>query len=589
MPSFFPFPYKVPIAAILFALFFQMASAQSSYLPAGHYLQDFTQRMEIRTGMNAPGLHTSMKPYERKALTEFITTADSAAGPRLSRTDRQIIKMIQQQNPEWHGGSIDSSARSLFGRFYNTPYDFYRYLDDELFLSINPVIYAEMGKDNQYDGWIYRNTRGIEARGMINRKVGFYSYLSDNQAVFPIYVKSKIAEQRGAIPGYGWNIPFGQKGYDFFDAHGYIAFQATRNIGFQFGQDKNFFGNGMRSLLLSNYSNHYLFFKINTQIWRFHYQNIFARMVDYPHRTYGGRIYDPKYMASHTLSINLSQRFQLGFFENVIFGRSDKVSRRTFDAHYLNPVIFYRAVEHHIGDPDKVALGMNWRWIMGRSLSWHGQVYIDDFLMSDVRNDVDSIMVRWGLRSERKYSDYASFLNKFAFQTGITWVDVLGVSNLDFRVEGNWVRPFTYSHYDTSGLGGAPAASYSHYGQALAHPLGANFREYLFSLQYQPHRDIIIRSVLMNAVQGRDSAGINLGGNIFRDYTTRRGDYGHLFLQGIQRNIFLIDNRISWQWRPGMWLDLQHIYRIEEESTILKSSIFTAGIRINAVKRDFLF
>jgi hypothetical protein len=232
---------------------------------------------------------------------------------------------------------------------------------------------------------------------------------------------------------------------------------------------------------------------------------------------------------------------------------------------------------------------MNWRWIMGRSLSFHGQVYIDDFLLSDVRNDMDSMLVRWGLRSQRKYTDYASFLNKFALQTGFTWVDMLGIQNLDLRAEGNWVRPFTYSHYDTSGTGGAPAASYTHYGQAIAHPFGANFREYMMSLQYQPHRDIIIRSTWINGAQGLDSAGINMGGNIFSDYTTRRGDYGHIFLQGLRQNILLIDNRVSWQWRPGMWIDLQYLYRQQETGTPLKSSVFMAGLRINSVKRDYYF
>jgi hypothetical protein len=562
--------------------------SQSSFLPSGHQGHDFTERMQIRTG-NASGLHTAIKPFERKAMVDFLTYADTTAGPRLSRTDRQVISLIQQQNPEWYNGPMDSTSRRWLKNLYRTPHHFYSYHDDEFFLSINPVVYAEMGKSSEADHWLYRNTRGIEVRGMINQRVGFYSYISDNQAVFPQYIKSKIIDQRGAIPGYGWNIPFGTHGYDFFDATGHIAFRATKNIGFQFGQDRNFFGNGMRSLLLSDYANHYLFLKINTQIWRIHYQNLFAQLVDYPQRYYGGRIYDPKYMAAHTLSINLSSRFQLGLFENVVFGRTDPYTKRGFELHYLNPVIFYRAVEHHIGDPDKVSLGMNWRWILGRSISFHGQVYIDDFLLSDVRNDVDSLLVRWGLRSQRKYENYASFLNKFALQTGFTWLNVLGVDNLDLKAEGNWIRPFTYSHYDATGSGLDPAANYAHYGQALAHPLGANLREYMLAFNYQPHRDIIIRSLLMTARQGADSAGINMGGNIFRDYTTRQGDYGHVFLQGMQRDVLMLDNRVSWQWWPGMWLDLQYIWRREEGLSPLQSSIFMGGIRINAVKRDYHF
>jgi hypothetical protein len=566
--------------------------AQSSFLPSDHEWHSFVERMEIKTGQNSRHIHSTLKPFERRAMVEFLDEADSLAY-RLSRTDREMISLIRQSNIEWAVAESDSSRKPLLKRFYKTPADFFRVDEDEFFLVLNPVINMYVGRENDRENWLYQNTRGLEVRGVINNKVGFYSYMADNQSRFPRYVMQKATEQREAIPGEGWNIPFKQDGFDYFTARGYIAFQATRNIGLQFGQDRNFTGHGTRSLLLSDYSNNYLFLKLNTRVWRLHYQNMFARFVDFPLRTYGGRMFDAKFMAAHTLSINITDRFQLGLFENIVFGRTDTLSRRGFDAHYLNPIIFYRAVEHHIGDPDKVALGMNWRWIAGHRAAFYGQVYIDDFLLSDVRNDLDSMWVYLGFRQERKYSDFGSFRNKFGLQAGTRWIDFLGISNLDLRLEGNWVRPFTYSHFDTSEAGLPPSDSYSHYHQALAHPLGANFREYVAEMHYRPHINWALDVRLFSAVQGMDSAGVNLGGNIFRDYTTRIGDYGHTFLQGYQRNWFMMQSGISWQWRPNIWLDFTYIYRKEEfedPSRIdTNTSIIQMGIRVNAVRRSHWF
>ncbi len=577
----------------LFTLFFflplQFAIGQSSFLSSNPISSDFFRRLEIKCGSTSSQFHSSLQPLERKAAVDFLLQIDSASN-NLSRTDRLLISLFLQANGEWITGKADSSRRPLLRHFYKVPTDFFRYHDDEFFLVVNPVIHFEAGRESGRESWLYQNTRGAEIRGMINRKVGFYSLITDNQARFPLYVNRQIGFQQGAIPGEGWNIPFGDGGYDYFTARGYIAFQATRNIGLQFGHDKNFIGYGHRSLLLSDYANNYLFLKVNTRVWKLHYQNLFARMVDYPQRSFGGRMYDAKYMVAHTLSANITKRLQIGLFENVVFGRTDTLSRRGFDPHYLNPIIFYRAIEHHIGDPDKVALGFMWRYIAGRSLAFHGQVYLDDFLLSDVRNDLDSLWVRLGLRKERKYNQFASFRNKFGLQLGLNYVDVAGIDNLDLLLEANWVRPFTYSHYDTAGAGLPPAASYTHYGQALAHPLGANFREYIAMLQYQPHSNWLFKTTLISANQGMDAAGVNLGSNIYSDYTTRTRDYGHTFLQGDLRNSLIIQPEISWQWRPGMWLDARYMIRNQEYLQSPENlTLFMLGLRINASRRDMWF
>jgi hypothetical protein len=84
-----------------------------------------------------------------------------------------------------------------------------------------------------------------------------------------------------AVPGVGFYKVFKSdlSAQDYFDARGYITFNAAKFIDFQFGYDKNFIGNGYRSFFLSDWGNSYLFAKINTKIWKFNYQNIFMELM----------------------------------------------------------------------------------------------------------------------------------------------------------------------------------------------------------------------------------------------------------------------------------------------------------------------
>ena len=54
------------------------------------------------------------------------------------------------------------------------------------------------------------------------------------------------------------------------------------------------------------------------------------------------------------------------------------------------------------------------------------------------------------------------------YKAGFKYIDAFKIKNLDLQGELNYVRPFTYSHFDS-------VANYSHYNQPLAHPLGREF------------------------------------------------------------------------------------------------------------------
>ena len=50
------------------------------------------------------------------------------------------------------------------------------------------------------------------------------------------------------------------------------------HINFQFGHDRQFIGDGYRSMLMSDFSPPALFLKINTNVWRLNYTNLFTQI-----------------------------------------------------------------------------------------------------------------------------------------------------------------------------------------------------------------------------------------------------------------------------------------------------------------------
>ena len=100
-------------------------------------------------------------------------------------------------------------------------------------------------------------------------------------------------------------------------------FQATKGIDIQFAYDKVFIGDGYRSLILSDNSSNFLFLKINTHFWKFHYYNLFAQLVANGASPAQSIPNPKKYMTFHYLDLAVTKKLNIGLFEDIMFGRSN--------------------------------------------------------------------------------------------------------------------------------------------------------------------------------------------------------------------------------------------------------------------------
>jgi hypothetical protein len=561
---------------LLFFICPAFATAQSTFLTPGSKDIHFVDRMEIKQQKNTHLNFSAVRPFNRKYIveqTEFIDSArlgysDSTGVDKYLEWNSQALTDIDEynlnsflmNNSEWVTGPTNEfkSKKSFLKTFYKTKPNFLEVKTNNFFLALNPVFQYVQGIETGYNKPIYLNSKGVTVRGTIGRKVGFSSFITDNQERGPQFFQQNVNQFR-AVPGVGFYKPFKTSGYDYFDARGYLTFKAAGAIDIQFGYDKNFIGNGYRSLFLSDYGNSNLFLKLNTRIWKINYQNLFMELFP-QFKKAGDTLLDRKYAAMHHLSMNVTKWLNIGLFEGVIFGRKNR-----FDFQYLNPIIFYRHIEGTVGSPDNAVAGFDFKANISHRAQLYGQFLLDEFILSEIKNKPTSWVNKWGI------------------QLGVKYVDAFGLDNLDIQVEANRVRPFTYTHNDT-------ISNYTHYNQPLAHPLGSNFQEVLTIIRYQPKPKWYVYLQAIYYYQGLDSAGKNFGGNIFRDYTTRTMNEGFKIGSGDKATVLNAYLQVSYEIRENIFFEISGQYRRYKTLRIpaaTTTTLFSAGVRINMFNRRY--
>jgi hypothetical protein len=578
-------PIKILILSLLTLSF---VHAQSSFVPLNDDYYHLIDRLEIKRGKFSEGFHYNVKPFERKSVVSLTDSILKEGTVNLTNRDWEIIDYLREDSWEWTKGmtatdSVQSERLSRLGwfkappagqrrRFFGHAADLYSVHNKDFDLHFNFTTTNFIGKDNSYDNKpLWFTGRGVEIRGMINEKLGFYTFVADNQGRFPKYVDD--FKYIFSFPGEGFaKADTARKNIDFLTARGYITFRPLKSINVRFGHDHNTFGSGYRSLILSDNSSPYLFLRIDTQLGKFHYTNLWTSMINAGEDSFRDFLRTKKFAAIHHLSVNVTEKFNFGIFEAEVFNR-DSVGGG-YDLNYLNPIIFYRYVESYLGSADNALLGFDFRWLLAKKASVYGQFMLDEFLTKDLFN---------GSKSWR---------NKYSIQLGAKYVDAFGVPNLDLQAEYNMVRPYTYSHKNDS-------QNYSHYGQSLAHPLGANFHEMLGVIRYKMTSRLTAYGTLMFTEQGKDPTTgpyMNFGGDISKSYDernlNRNGDTGQRIGQGIKASTQFMDLRLSYSLAHNLFLDGRYQVRnvISDDVNIAtRSNVLTFAIRYNMAYRQQTF
>lgn len=561
-----PNPYSlIPIFLFPFFLF-----AQSPGIPLHSPTYHLLDRLEILSGVASP-IHPELKFFPRQDAADYALTLDSLRNERSWREHADLQYIFDDNNDCVTDTNLcQRNQRGLFKVFYKTPANLFEVNAKDFKLRVNPIFNFHIGQQKDDPELVFMNQRGLEVRGSVDDKLFFYTNLVESQARFADYVTERV-EAFKAIPfagnfkRYTPRVLDVSDAYDFNQAVAYISFKATKHVGIQLGHGKHFIGNGYRSLFLSDANNYAFYLKLNTRVWKFHYQNLFLELSPIGANDLGNNTRIPKkYIAAHYLNYRITPKLAVGLFEATVFNRSQQ-----FELQYLNPLILYRTVEGMIGSPDNVLVGFDARWNFLRRFQLYSQFLLDEFLFSAIVKPEEKGW--WG--------------NKYGFQAGLKYINVLGADHLDLQLEYNLVRPYTYSHGDSLN-------AYTHYNQPLAHPLLSNFKEIVCIARYQPHPRLNLAVRYIHSNLGENTPTENWGANPLLANGSRVQDYGNETGQGVAATIDIFGLDVSWMLYHNLFVDLKFLLRKKDsadDDKDLKTNLFGLGLRMNIWNQNLDF
>lgn len=424
--------------------------------------------------------------------------------------------------------------------------------DYKVYADFLPDFLVGVETGNSTNTWL--NSRGFQVGGTIGEKFSFYTSGYENQGRFANYYTNFI-DSNQVVPGQSGGDKLLETTKDWAYVTALLSYTPNKYLNLALGYDKNFIGDGYRSMLLSDNAANYSFVRLRANLGNVQYQTIFAYMLDpgAPRLTDDRRLGSRgKWSAIHYLDWNITSRASIGFFQAVTWADAEVEGKRGFDFNYAHPFVFLRPLETgQTNSPDKMRLGLNAKYEILNNTALYGQFMLDEFTAKEF------------------FSNKGYWGNKWALQLGLKGSDLFKVRNLNYLAEFNTARPYTYSHFNR-------VSNYAHYNQALAHPLGANFREALAILNYS-YKRFDIQAQVMYAQYGIDLFDSkNYGKDIFKSYDEGRlGDYNNRIGQGMGSKLKYGEIKVSYMLNPKYNLRL-------EASTIYRQETLAYGYQYNA-------
>ncbi len=336
----------------------------------------------------------------------------------------------------------------------------------------------------------------------------------------------------------------------FFDPRITLTYK-TKYINFRAGRDKFHLGEGYRSVWLDNYAPALPYIGADVKVWKvlYGYRITYLQNPDF---RFPQRQFYHAFNITHFFDFSFG-RLNINMFETVVQDPVDSLgARRGFDFNYLNPVIFFRAVDLSLGSPDNVLLGLGGSLRLWKTTFLYGYGTLDELIVSHL------------LAGDK------CWCLKYAANAGAKTYNFLGIKNWFVQAEASLARPYTFSHNN-------PVLAYGNLYQPLAHPLGANFYEALFRSIYiknQQNFEINIQA----AVYGENIDTLNYGQDIFQSYLTRIDDYGIYITQGLKTYYLYTNFVYSREIRNRFWLKLGLGLKAEKQQTLEFSPFVYLGI-----------
>ncbi|MFY7900169.1 MAG: hypothetical protein ACOVNY_08290 [Chitinophagaceae bacterium] len=531
---------KKKLISICFILFSVFVQAQDYIKIAENYSQDIYEKQHF----NDSSLVFALKPYIRSTKTNSTN----------------IIQDLRKSN------QLVKRSKNLFSRLF---------VNGNLFtdsfkngaVTINPLFDLSIGQSNKR---IYNFNRGVQFSANINNKFFISTVVYENFSAFPTYIQQYI-DSLTVVPGAGKARPnTTNTAFDYNIPRGFFMYAPSTNFSVEIGNDKNFIGSGIRSLILSDFAYAYPYVKIRSNFGKFSMMNLWSQFVDPSRNWVNQNGYEKKFASINTLTYKGIKNTQLTLYQSLVWTNRDTLGNinQSFNLYNLVPFIYMNSLNFNDGSPANSMMGIDLNYKYKKNL-FYFQFLVDDF-------NVSSFLKGSGF-----------FQQKTGIQIGVKSFDVFKIPNTFLRYEFNTVRPYTYANK-------IPQISFTHYNEALAHPLGANFKEHILAAHYT-RKKLLFECTLMYALYGKDTQGKSWGQNIYTsDYESALGllSFGNKTLQGLKTTLQFYNIRVNYLLNPvtNMRAFVNFIHR-SEKNTLKnnRENILSIGIATRLFNDSNLF
>lgn len=441
--------------------------------------------------------------------------------------------------------AVNSSIRPLEFSYFGTDslprLSFFRRImnDQPLFLGnneharfvFNPVITLQAGKakgsnDNKST---YLSSRGFRLAAEFGKQWQVDISFVENQAKYPGFIDSFARANGNILPSLGLARRYKETGYDYSYTNALVRWTPSRKFSSSLGYGQLFLGEGYRSMFLSDNSFNYPYLQLNLRLPKLHYMVLFSQYIN-TFRSYAGS-HQRKWSASNYLNLTLTTKLQVGLFQGVTWLDSDAEGKRGFDVLYLVPFTVLHPIAFSQYSADNTFVGLHGKYQLKKNMVSYFQLFIDDLNIQET------------LKNKKQHIN-----NKYSLQLGVKAFHRIPQGVMRTRIEYNYSRPYTYGHRKIE-------LSHTHYQQALAHPLGANFHEAIFTSDINYKRWYTEFSGQFAVVGRKDNGSFPTGNDLFGG-EANVPMLGTVTLQGRKENLFTVNANVGYilnrSWRTSL-------------------------------------
>ncbi len=511
--------FAISLVCFLIFCFQRDISAQVENVPVVHPVYDFLERFEAK-GLT-PHFSTSSLPLQRKQIKNVLEKLEEAKA-ELSSSEKRTLDMFLREfeageNPKAVVFYSPSDSSQVFSEEMIGDRDkfFYHYKDSTKSVNLKPLASIEylslIGEDENNS--VSMGNLGTRLYGSLGKHFGYYLQ-STNGAILSGDRELALSE----IHKLKQNVKFADLDSDFDFSESHIAFNWDWFYG-SLGRQTRLLGSGLNErIFISANAPPMDALELGARFSNFEYSYLHGSLLatgSAKYKTGFHSQFPQKYVAMHRFALQPSWG-EISFWESAVY------SKRSVDLAYLNPLSFFKSVEHALRDRDNAIMGGDITVRPLRDFQLKGSFLLDDIKFGEIGEGF------WA--------------NKTALNVGFLYAPPI---NIDFGLEYSRIEPYTFTHYDSLN-------SYTNDEMLIGTAMPPNSEKYLglIRLWFGGRYPIVLKASYYRHganVYDEDGALIkNVGGDPMQ--TKRPEDSERVtFLEGDLRETFQVEIEGGWE------------------------------------------